>query len=103
MVIIGTIVLAFGISLSVVANVIMNSGEAFVKALSDITKKDFGSLKVGFDVMCVVAAVVLSMLFFHLSIQGTREGTIIAALLTGVFVKGFMRLFGQKLSKVLVS
>lgn len=35
----GVVVLGFGVSLSVIANVIMNSGEAFVKALSDRMKK----------------------------------------------------------------
>ena len=35
MVIIGILILGFGISLSVIANVIMNSGEAFFKALAD--------------------------------------------------------------------
>ena len=38
-VLIGVIVLGFGISLSVIANVIMNSGEAFVKAISDKSGK----------------------------------------------------------------
>ena len=68
----------------------MNSGEAFVKAVSDITKVNFGNLKVAFDVTCVVA-VVLSLVFFELQIYGTREGTIIAALLTGLFVKVILK------------
>ena len=40
-----------------------------------------------FDVSCVIAAVILSLVFFGFTLQGTREGTIIAALLTGIFVK----------------
>lgn len=91
MVVVGTLILAFGISLSVVANVVMNSREAFVKAVSDITKVNFGNLKVAFDVTCVVVAVVLSLVFFELQIYGTREGTIIAALLTGLFVKVILK------------
>lgn len=87
MVIAGTVLLAFGISLTVIANVIMNSGEAFVKAVSDTIHKEFGNIKVFFDVSCVIAAVILSLVFFGFTLQGTREGTIIAALLTGVFVK----------------
>ena len=39
MIIIGVVILAFGIALSVIANVIMNSGEAFVKAIADTTKE----------------------------------------------------------------
>lgn len=69
----GTIMLGFGISFCVIANAVMNSGEAFVKAVSDTTRKDFGTLKICFDVSCVVIALVLSLLFFDFTIQGTRE------------------------------
>lgn len=102
MVIVGTVVLAFGVSLSVIANVIMNSGEAFVKALSDITNKEFGNLKIIFDVLCVAAAIGLSMLFFGFKIEGTREGTIIAALFTGFFVKIFFKYTNKPVNRLLV-
>ena len=39
LVVLGTLVLALGVSPSVVAGVIMNSGEAFVKALADTCEK----------------------------------------------------------------
>lgn len=91
LILLGTVVLGFGISLSVIANVIMNSGEAFVKALSDTSHKDFGTIKTCFDVSCVVIAVALSLLFFR-TIQGTREGTVVAALCTGSVVKFFTKL-----------
>ena len=91
MVLIGTVVLGFGITLTVIADQIMNSGEAFVKAIADVTQKEFGTIKVGFDVACVVIALVLSLLFFDGSVVGTREGTIIAALCTGFVVKFFSR------------
>lgn len=87
MLLIGIVVLSFGISLSVIANVIMNSGEALVKAISDTIHKEFGYVKVAFDVMCVIMAVILSVIFFQGKIIGTREGTIISALLTGFVVK----------------
>lgn len=79
MVLIGIIILGFGISLSVTANVILNSGEAFVKAISDTTNKEFGNVKIAFDVTCVILAVLLSFIFFNFTIVGTREGTIISA------------------------
>ena len=91
MVLIGVVVLGFGISLAVIANVIMNSGEAFVKALSDRVRKEFGNVKVAFDVSCVLLALVLSLLFFGGTIVGTREGTVISALLTGFVVKWFSK------------
>ena len=91
LVIVGIIILGFGISLSVIANVIMNSGEAFVKAVSDITKRNFGNVKIAFDIICVVLSIILSLIFFDLSVVGTREGTVISALFTGITVKFFTR------------
>ena len=102
-VIVGTVILGFGVALSVIANVVMNSGEAFVKAVSDVTHKDFGNLKIGFDVSCVFVSVVLSFIFFKMKIVGTREGTIIAALATGILVKLFSKLIRKPFEKVLVN
>lgn len=99
MVVSGIVVLGFGISLSVIANVIMNSGEAFVKAVSDTIHKEFGNVKIAFDVLCVVISLVLSLIFFDFTVVGTREGTILSALLTGVVVK----IFSSKLQKPLES
>ncbi len=100
MVISGIIILGFGISLAVIANVIMNSGEAFVKAISDKTGKEFGNIKIAFDIACVLLAIVLSLIFFDFTIVGAREGTIISALFTGVVVKFFTKKF-KKLSDVI--
>ena len=97
MVVVGIVILGFGISLSVIANVIMNSGEALVKAVSDTTNKEFGDVKIFFDILCVVMALILSLIFFDFTIVGTREGTIISALFTGVIVK----FFGRKIKKPL--
>ena len=90
MVLIGIVVLGFGISLAVIANVVMNSGEAFVKAAADGLGKNFGDVKVAFDVFCVALALVLSLLFFR-GVVGTREGTVLSALLTGLVVKFFTK------------
>lgn len=102
MVLVGTVVLSFGIALSVIANVVMNSGEAFVKAISDTIHKEFGNVKVVFDISCVLAAVILSLIFFDLRIVGTREGTVISALLTGFVVKFWNRLVRCPVEKILV-
>lgn len=100
MVISGIIILGFGISLAVIANVIMNSGEAFVKAISDKTGKEFGNIKILFDISCVTLALILSLIFFDFTIVGAREGTIISALFTGVVVKFFTKKL-KKLSDVI--
>lgn len=99
----GIAVLALGIALSVIANVIMNSGEAFVKAISDVSGKQFGNIKIIFDICCVITAIVLSMIFFGFKIEGTREGTIISAVLTGIMVKFFTKLVKEPTEKLFIS
>lgn len=103
MVLIGIVILGFGISLSVTANVIMNSGEAFVKAIADTIHKEFGNIKIAFDILCVILALILSLIFFNFTIVGTREGTIISALLTGVVVKFFTKRFSNPLNSILAN
>ena len=97
----GIVILGFGISLSVIADVIMNSGEAFVKAVSDTLSKDFGNVKIAFDVSYVIISIVLSLLFFEFTVVGTREGTIISALFTGIVVKFFCSNLKDPISVVL--
>ncbi len=101
MLFIGIAVLAFGISLSVIANVIMNSGEAIVKAISDKTGFEFGNVKVVFDVSCVLFSIILSLIFFDMKIIGTREGTVISAVLTGFAVKFFTGILKNRISEIL--
>lgn len=102
-VLVGIVILGFGVSLSVIANVIMNSGEAFVKAISDKSGKNFGNVKIGFDVCNVILSLLLSLLLFHGAIIGTREGTILTAILTGIVVKFFIKLLNAPLQKMLSS
>lgn len=101
LVLVGIITLGFGVSLSVIANVIMNSGEAFVKAVSDKSGMVFGNVKIGFDVGCVVIALVVSWILFNGKIVGTREGTILTALLTGVVVNFFVNRISEPVNSVL--
>lgn len=101
MVVLGTAVLGFGITLSFTANVVMNPAEAFVKTVSDLTEKNVGSIKIVLDVSCVLASVVLSLLLFDGSIQGTREGTLIAAIGSGLAVKFFKPLLTPRLNRIL--
>ena len=88
----GCAILAFGIYVEVSAGVLMVPGEGAVTALSRSLKKEFGTVKVCFDVMLMATAVLLSLLFFH-GLQGIREGTVISALLVGFLTKCFHRIF----------
>ena len=100
-VVIGIVILSFGIVLTLIANVIMNSGEAFVKAIADTIHTDFGNVKVAFDIFCVALAVVLSLIFFDLRIIGVREGTILSALFAGMIIKFFNRKLKEPLNVLL--
>ena len=53
---IGCLVLGFGVYLEVLANVVMLPGESFVRAVSAVSKKEFGITKVLFDVTMAVCA-----------------------------------------------
>ncbi len=97
----GITVLGFGITLGVIADVILNSGEAFVKALADVTHKDFGNTKIAFDICWVLLSIVLSLLFFNGQLLGTREGTLLSAVLVGVTVKLFRPLLHDRLTRLL--
>lgn len=97
----GIIFIGIGIALGVIADVILNSGEAFVKALADVVKKDFGTVKIIFDVSWVLLSIVLSLVFFDGRLLGTREGTIISSVFVGVTVKFFRPLLQNPLTKIL--
>lgn len=85
----GCLVLAFGICLEVIADVTMISAEYTIQFATMRLKKDFGTIKICFDVSLVLLAALGSWLFSG-RINGVREGTIIAALITGPFVRMIM-------------
>ncbi len=90
---IGCVILGFGVYMEVLANVAMLPGESFVRAVSTTWNTNFGNTKVAFDVSLTVIAAILSFLFAK-RLDGVREGTIIAALLVGFIA----RLFGRYLA-----
>lgn len=81
----GCVILSVGIALEVKADIAMMSGEYFVKAISRRLRKDFGYVKLGFDITLVVLSCVLSLVFMS-EVRGVREGTVVAALLVGPIV-----------------
>lgn len=99
-VIAGCVTLSLGITLQVLANVAMVSGEAVVKQISSKFKFEFGYVKLGFDLTLVFLAVVTSLVCTNFTeLEGVREGTIIGALFVGPLVRifrprlGFVNLF----------
>ncbi len=85
-------VLAFGIFLLVKANVTYLPGDGFAVVITDKFKKEFGKVKVCVDSSMVAIGIVSSLTLLG-SLQGVREGTIIAALLIGSLI----RFYGSKI------
>lgn len=88
---IGCVILGFGVFLEIIANVVMLPGEAFVRAVTIRFGTDFGITKICFDSSMAVLAVLISLPLFH-TINGVREGTVLAALLVGLIAKFFGKL-----------
>lgn len=89
---IGCIVLGFGVYLEVLADVVMLPGESFVRAIVQTWNTNFGTTKIIFDSSMAVIAAVLSFVFSGM-LNGVREGAVIVALLVGFIA----RLFGKNL------
>jgi len=87
------VLVGFGIALLLKANLLMMAGDALVRALSQVSKIQFGYVKVGFDSTMVLTAVVVSLILFS-DLAGVREGTIAAAILVGFIVKFFVPKLG---------
>ncbi len=92
MIVLAAVVLALGVSLEVAANVTMMPGEFLISFIVFKTHKDFGKLKVAFDVSMIIIATVLSLIYFG-ELRGVREGTLFAALFVGIFVRRYTAIF----------
>ncbi|MGN0584737.1 MAG: YitT family protein [Ruminococcus sp.] len=88
----GCIILGFGVYTEVAANVVMLPGEAFVRAVTTKFPVEFGKMKVIFDVSCTASAALISLILTG-TIEGVREGTLIAALFLGTFVRICRKVF----------
>ena len=99
--IVGCLILGFGVFMEMAANVAMLPGEATVRAVSDVFSTDFGKTKIAFDSsMTVIAAILSFIMFKHL--DGVREGTIVAAILVGFIARLFKKYIGG-IEKILIS
>ena len=99
--IVGCLILGFGVFMEMVANVAMLPGEATVRAVSDVFSTDFGKTKIAFDSsMTIIAAILSFIMFKHL--DGVREGTIVAAILVDFIARLFKKYIGG-IEKILIS
>lgn len=99
--VIGCLILGFGVFMEMVSNVAMLPGEATVRAVSDVFSTDFGKTKIAFDSSMTVIAAILSFIMFR-HLDGVREGTIVAAILVGFIARLFKKYIGG-IEKILIS
>lgn len=93
----GCAIIALGVYVQVLADVVMLLGDAFVRAIAQVTNKEFGSIRVRSDIVMMSVAALLCIIFLH-NISGVREATVIAALITGNMVKVYRRVFEKILA-----
>lgn len=86
----GCAVLGLGISLEIVSDATVQPGEGMVIAIAYRTHTIFGNIKVLFDLVLVALAAGLSLVMLH-GVVGLREGTLLAAVLTGFCIRFFSR------------
>ena len=87
---IGTTLIAFGVAVQGIANVLMLPGEGIVYAVSRCFHIEFGKVKTANDVSLVSLAAVISLVYLG-GIEGIREGTLISALITGTIARYFLK------------
>lgn len=84
--IIGIVLIALGISVEVMANLVTTAGEGIVLAICKVAPVKFGNMKMGFDITLVCIPVVLSLVFLG-GVEGVREGTLAAMIFVGQITK----------------
>ena len=86
MCVVGSAVLGAGISLEIMSNATVIPGEGLVIVISTLSRKNFGNIKVLFDCSLVLASLLLGLAVLG-SIVGLREGTVLSAVLVGMFAR----------------
>ena len=95
---IGIVVIAVGVSLEVISDVVTLAGEGLSLAICQVAPVRFGNMKVIFDITLVIIACILGLIFTH-RIQGVREGTVAAAVFVGLLTKFFMRFYYRRMGR----
>ena len=99
-VIVGCCILAVGVYLQIIANVVMVPGDGFVYALTLKVKKDYGKVRITSDMTMVIIAAIIGLIGLG-TLGGVREGTIISALLVGFIARTYLKKL-TRLTEILV-
>lgn len=99
-VVVGVFILAFGVYLQIVANVVMVPGDGFAYALTMRLRRNYGKVRVTSDTTMVIISALIGIAGLG-TLGGVREGTIICCLFTGIVARTYMARF-TKLTSILV-
>ena len=94
----GCIILAFGIWIQLKGNVAMLPGEAMNRAICKVTGKRYENIKIVFDILYITISAVICLVFLG-KLEGVREGSIIAAILVGTIIKLYNKAFNRVFKK----
>ncbi len=84
----GCVVLALGVFFEVKAKLTYLPGEGLAMAITKTFKIEFGKSKIGTDSSMVIIGLISSFALLY-SLEGIREGTVVAAVLVGYIVRFF--------------
>ena len=90
----GCMILALGLWIQFKGGVAMLPAEAMNRAISRITGKRYENVKIVFDILYIVAASIICLVFLG-ELKGVREGSIIAAVAVGSMIKLLNRCFDK--------
>lgn len=94
----GCIVIAAGMVIEVCADAWMLAGDKTVAVIADVSGMAFGRVKVSFDCAMTAIGIILSFCLMG-RLDGIREGTVVSALVVGVFIKWLQKPIGTALAR----
>lgn len=95
MMLVSTVIIAFGIFFYMPPEIMPLAGEGAMKAVSDVSGIQFSKVKIGFDVSMVVISLCCCLIFIR-SFGSVGIGTVIAAVLVGSVLGVITKKFGEK-------
>ncbi len=94
----GCLILAIGLWVQLRGGVAMLPGEAMNRAIATVSGRRYENVKILFDIIYIAVAAVISLIGLG-RLEGVREGSVIAAILVGMLIRGISgiwRKFGYK-------
>ena len=94
----GCIILAFGIWIQLKGAVAMLPGEAMNRTISMVTGKKYENVKIFFDVLYIAIAAIICIVFLG-RLEGVREGSIFAAVMVGNIIKVYNFIYNKVIER----